>query len=215
MIDLEDAVPSTEKSQARQVVHAGIESLCGRRVGVFVRLNGVDTGLTGEDMEAVVTEGLDAVAVSKLEKVEEDVLKVDAWLELYERKAGLPVGGIEITVLPETARGLMDAYKLATARPRVGSILSAVGARSGDATKEIGYQWTRSGLDMSYMASQILLAVRAAGIEYPIGGGSLEVGDLFAGFGINPFDAILCQQQVPAQQLVGDVDEQQSCVPAA
>ena len=50
-------------------------------MGVFVRLNGVDTGLTGEDVEAVVTEGLDAVAVPKLEKVGE-VLKVDAWLEI-------------------------------------------------------------------------------------------------------------------------------------
>lgn len=177
MIDLEDAVPIAEKSQARQVVREGIEGLCGRGVGVFVRLNGVDTGLTGEDVEAVVTEGLDAVAVPKLETVEE-VLKVDAWLELFERKAGLPVGRIEIMVLPETARGIMDVYKLATACPRVGNILGAVGARSGDVTKAIGYKWTRSGLETLYMASHILLAARAAGIEYPIGGGSLEVGDL-------------------------------------
>lgn len=177
MIDLEDAVPIAEKSQARQVVREGIEGLRGRGVGVFVRLNGVDTGLTGEDVEAVVTEGLDAVAVPKLEKVEE-VLKVDAWLELFERKAGLPVGGIEIMVLPETARGIMDAYKLATACPRVGNILGAVGARSGDVTKAIGYKWTRAGLETLCMASHILLAARAAGIEYPIGGGSLEVGDL-------------------------------------
>lgn len=177
MIDLEDAVPIAEKSQARQVVREGIEGLRGRGVGVFVRLNGVDTGLTGEDVEAVVTEGLDAVAVPKLEKVEE-VLKVDAWLELFERKASLPIGGIEIMVLPETARGIMDAYELATACPRVGNILGAVGARSGDVTKAIGYKWTRSGLETLYMASHILLAARAAGIEYPIGGGSLEVGDL-------------------------------------
>ncbi len=177
MIDLEDAVPIAEKSQARRVVREGIEGLRGRGVGVFVRLNGVDTGLTGEDVEAVVAAGLDAVAVPKLEKVEE-VLKVDAWLELFERKAGLPMGGIEIMVLPETARGIMDAYELATACPRVGNILGAVGARSGDVTKAIGYKWTRSGLETLYMASHILLAARAAGIEYPIGGGSLEVGDL-------------------------------------
>ena len=88
MLDLEDAVPIAEKVEARQIVRTGIERLRGRGVGVFVRLNGVDTGLTGEDVEAVVTEGLDAVAVPKLEKVEE-VLKVDAWLELFEHKAGL------------------------------------------------------------------------------------------------------------------------------
>jgi citrate lyase subunit beta/citryl-CoA lyase len=105
------------------------------------------------------------------------VLKVDAWIELYERKIGLPVGTVEIMALPETALGIMNAYQLATACPRVGNILGGVGARSGDVTRAIGYKWTRAGLETLYMASHILLAARAAGIEYPIGGGSLEVGD--------------------------------------
>src|SRR5213080_4903233 len=46
------------------------------------------------------------------------VLKVDAWIELFERKAGLPLGTVEILALPETARGIMNAYQLATACPR-------------------------------------------------------------------------------------------------
>ena len=77
MLDLEDAVPIANKVEARHIVRTGIEGLRGRDVGVFVRLNGVDTGLTGEDIEAIVTAGLDAVAIPKLETVEE-VLKVDA-----------------------------------------------------------------------------------------------------------------------------------------
>ncbi len=164
LLDLEDAVPIANKVEARDIVRAGIEGLRGRGVGVFVRLNGVDTGLTGEDIEAIVTEGLDAVAVPKLETVEE-VLKVDAWLELFERKADLPIGTVEIMALPETARGIMDAYKLATACPRVGNIIGGVGARSGDVTKAIGYKWTRQGLETLYMASHILLAARAAGMR--------------------------------------------------
>ena len=52
-----------------------------------------------------------------------------------------------------------------------------VGARSGDVTKAIGYKWTRPGLETLYMASHMLLAARAAGIEYPLAAGSLEVGD--------------------------------------
>lgn len=177
MLDLEDAVPNKEKNAARQIARDGIVELRDAGLGVFVRLNGIDTGLTGEDIEAIVTPGLDAVAVPKLETVEE-VLKVDAWLELFERKAGLEVGSVEIMALPETARGMMDAYKLATACPRVGNIVGAVGARSGDVTKAIGYKWTRPGLETLYLASHILLAARAAGIEYPIGLGSLEVGDM-------------------------------------
>jgi citrate lyase subunit beta/citryl-CoA lyase len=176
ILDLEDAVPIVEKTEAREMVRAGIERLRERGVPIFVRVNGVNTGLTAEDIEAVVTEGLVAVAIPKLERIEE-VLKVDAWIELYERKAGLPIGTVEIVVLPETARGIMNAYQLATACPRVGNILGGVGARSGDVTKAIGYKWTRSGLETLYLASHILLAARAAGIEYPIGGGSLEVSD--------------------------------------
>jgi len=176
ILDLEDAVPNVEKVEARQTVRAGIERSRKRGVQIVVRVNGINTGLTGEDVEAIVTEGLVAVAIPKLERVEE-VLKVDAWIELFERKAGMPVGGVEIIVLPETARGIMDIYQLATACPRVGNIVGGVGARSGDVTKAIGYKWTRAGLETLYSASHMLLAARAAGIEYPLGGGSLEVWD--------------------------------------
>jgi citrate lyase subunit beta/citryl-CoA lyase len=176
ILDLEDAVPNVEKVEARKTVRAGIERSQARGVPIVVRVNGINTGLTGEDVEAIVTEGLVAVAIPKLERVEE-VLKVDAWIELFERKAGMPVGGVEIVVLPETARGIMDIYQLATACPRVGNIVGGVGARSGDVTKAIGYKWTRAGLETLYSASHMLLAARAAGIEYPLGGGSLEVGD--------------------------------------
>jgi citrate lyase subunit beta/citryl-CoA lyase len=177
ILDLEDAVPIPEKPEARSIVRAGIERSHARGVPIVVRVNGINTGLTGEDVEAVVTKGLVAIAIPKLEKVEE-VLKVDAWIELFEQKAGLPPNSVEIVVLPETARGIMDIYKLATACPRVGNIVGGAGARSGDVTKAIGYKWTRPGFETLYMASHMLLAARAAGIEYPLSGGSLEVNDL-------------------------------------
>jgi citrate lyase subunit beta/citryl-CoA lyase len=176
ILDLEDAVPNAEKGEARKTVRAGIERLRERRVPIVVRLNGLNTGLTGEDVEAVVTAGLVAVAIPKLERREE-VLKVDAWVELCERKVGLPVGAVEIVALPETALGIMNVYQLATACPRVGNIVGGVGARSGDVTKAVGYKWTRAGFETLYMASHMLLAARAAGIEYPLAGGSLEVSD--------------------------------------
>jgi citrate lyase subunit beta/citryl-CoA lyase len=176
ILDLEDAVPNDEKIEARAVVRSGIERLRDRGIPAVVRVNGVDTGLTGEDVEAIVTEGLVAIAIPKLERVEE-VLKVDAWIELFEQKAGLAPGSVEIVALPETARGIKDAYELATACPRVGNIAGGVNTRSGDITKAIGYKWTRSSFETLALASHVLLAARAAGIEYPLAIGSLEVGD--------------------------------------
>ncbi len=176
ILDLEDAVPNEDKEKARDVVRSGIERLSERGVPAVVRVNGLDTGLTAEDVEAVVTEGLVAIAIPKLEHREE-VLKVDAWIELFEKKAGLAPGTVEIIALPETARGIQDAYDLATACPRVGNIAGGAAARSGDITKAIGYRWTRPSFETLYMASHVLLAARAAGIEYPLAIGSLEVGD--------------------------------------
>jgi citrate lyase subunit beta/citryl-CoA lyase len=176
ILDLEDAVPNNEKSEARGIVRAGIERLHKRGMPVVVRVNGLNTGSTGEDIEAVVTAGLVAIAIPKLENVKE-VLKVDAWIELFEQKAGLPPGTVEIIALPETAKGMLDAYHLASACPRVGNIVGGAGARSGDVTKAIGYQWTRAGFETLGVASHMLLAARAAGIEYPLAGGSLEVSD--------------------------------------
>ena len=177
IIDLEDAVPVAEKLATRPIVRAGIERSRERGMPIVVRVNGLATGLTAEDVEAVVTAGVVAIAVPKLEHAEE-LLKVDAWIEFCERKAGLPVGGIEMMALPETARGILKAYELATACPRVGNVIGGVGSRSGDVAQAIGYKWTRSGQETLYMASHVLLANRAAGIIYPIATGSLEVGDL-------------------------------------
>ena len=58
IIDLEDAVPIAEKAEARPIVRAGIERSHKRGMPIVVRVNGVDTGLTGEDIEAVVVPGL-------------------------------------------------------------------------------------------------------------------------------------------------------------
>jgi citrate lyase subunit beta/citryl-CoA lyase len=176
ILDLEDAVPIEEKKEARTIVRAGIERLYKRGVPVVVRINGLNTGLTGEDIEAVVTAGVAAIAIPKLERKEE-VLKVDAWIELFEQKAGLPPRTVEIVAIPETARGIMNAYELATACPRVGNIAGGIAARSGDITKAIGYKWTRASFETLPLASHMLLAARAAGIEYPLSVGSLEVGD--------------------------------------
>ncbi len=84
ILDLEDAVPNAEKVDARKIVRAGIERSRERGVPTVVRVNGVNTGLTAEDVEAIVTNGLVAVAIPKLERVEE-ILKVDAWIEFFER----------------------------------------------------------------------------------------------------------------------------------
>ena len=98
MLDLEDSVPPAEKVEARSIVREGIEKLRDVDVGVFVRLNGIYTGMTSDDVEAVTVPGIHGVAVPKLESAEQ-VLRVDAWLEHFERKAGMEIGSVDRLLL--------------------------------------------------------------------------------------------------------------------
>ena len=70
IIDLEDAVPIAEKEATRQIVRDGIGRSQQRGMPIVVRVNGLGTGLTAEDVDAVVTEGLVAIAIPKLERAE-------------------------------------------------------------------------------------------------------------------------------------------------
>jgi citrate lyase subunit beta/citryl-CoA lyase len=177
LLDLEDGVPIAEKVAARATVRAGIAELRAQGVATFVRVNALDTGLTSDDIEAIVAPGLAGVMVPKIETAAE-VTRIDAWLEHFERKAGMPIGAVEILAMPETALGMQNAPAIATASPRIGCVANGIGARSGDVTKAIGYKWTPQGLEMLHIMSHILLANRAAGIEYPLSAGVLEVKDL-------------------------------------
>ena len=177
LLDLEDGVPIAEKVTARATVHAGIAELHEQKVATFVRVNALDTALTSDDIEAIVSPGLDGIMVPKIEKAEE-VTRIDAWLEHFERKAGMRLGSVEILAMPETALGMQNAPAIARASPRIGCVANGIGARSGDVTKAIGYKWTPEGFEMLHIMSHVLLANRAAGIEYPLSAGVLEVKDL-------------------------------------
>jgi citrate lyase subunit beta/citryl-CoA lyase len=158
------------------MVRDGIVALHAQGLAPFVRINALDTGMASDDIEAITVPGLRGIMVPKLESSEQ-VVRLDAWIEHFERKSGAAPGSIEILALPETALGMMNAYQLA-ALPRVGNVVNGVGARSGDVTKAIGYKWTPGGAEMLHVMSHILLANRAAGIEYPLSAGVLEVKDL-------------------------------------
>ena len=66
-----------------------------------VRLNGLETGLTGEDLEAVTCPQLYGVILPKVQ-APQDVVEVDILLKFFERKAGMAVGSVGIKPSLET-----------------------------------------------------------------------------------------------------------------
>jgi len=163
VLDLEDSVPEAEKVAARAWVADSIARVreSTQDVGVFVRVNPLDTRLTGGDLEAVVTPGLTGVFAPKIERAT-DVLRYDALLDHFEVRNG--VEGLEYIVPVETVRAIHGCLEIATASPRVGAMIGPT-AEHADIARAVGYEWTPEGNETLYHRSRILLACRDAGIH--------------------------------------------------
>ncbi|MBX6327420.1 MAG: CoA ester lyase [Pseudolabrys sp.] len=111
ILDLEDSVAPERKADAREAALAFLQRAraMGRRPRLLVRVNGLDTGLTDADLDAVVPAQPDAVLIPKAEGGA-SVTKIDTKLSLREADAGLPPGGIKILAQSvESAAGLFLA----------------------------------------------------------------------------------------------------------
>ncbi len=163
ILDLEDAVPAAMKTQAREIVAASIRTLArsSRRVGVYVRLNALETGLTGDDLEKVAIDGLDGVLLPK-NYGPRDIIACDALITHFERKNGVPAGRIEIVVSLETAQAYSQCEAILAASPRVATLFAGT-AKDADVSRSIGFQFTPGGQETLYLRSRALLAVRASG----------------------------------------------------
>ena len=66
IIDLEDAVPSAQKSSARSSIHEYLKSYQGKH-DLWVRVNGQESGLTELDIEQMVSESTRGLVIPKIE----------------------------------------------------------------------------------------------------------------------------------------------------
>jgi citrate lyase subunit beta/citryl-CoA lyase len=158
-LDLEDSVPPAEKANARQISAAALEAVGAGGSEVYVRLNNWETLMTDDDLEAVVQKGLTGVTLAKCGHAD-DVKRLDWKLDELERRRGLARGSIKISVLLETAKGVMNAYPALLASPRmVSAIFGAV-----DYTKDMRVKLTSEGEEQKYARRHVAVAARAAGV---------------------------------------------------
>jgi citrate lyase subunit beta/citryl-CoA lyase len=178
ILDLEDAVPDALKGQARAEVATSIARVRGtnERIGLWVRVNALDSGSIGADLAAVVVPGLDAVLLPKIYGPE-DVIRLDALIAHFELENGVEPGSVEIVVGLETAEAYASCEALAVASPRVATLFAGV-AGDADVARSIGFKFTAGGLETLYIRSRVVLACRAAGLEFPLGGIWQDINDL-------------------------------------
>jgi citrate lyase subunit beta/citryl-CoA lyase len=166
LLDLEDAVPAAEKDAALEQVAAFLPS--ARPRAVFVRINHPHEAHSDVELRRLAPLAPTGFFVPKIESAEE-VRLVDSSLTALELDAGLPLGEIVLVPMVESALGLLRAYEIASAAPRVGSIGLASG-ENGDFQTDVGYDWSPQGTELAYARSKLVVDARAAGLAYPIDG---------------------------------------------
>jgi citrate lyase subunit beta/citryl-CoA lyase len=165
ILDLEDSVPDSEKEAARPLVKTALKFLSAQGQVCNVRVNGFVTGLTFDDLDGVLCPELQGIALPKVETVE-DMKTLDMMLTLLEKRHSIPLGTIQTSLGIETAKALRNAYDIVISCERVTGLSLACGP-GGDASRSMGYIWSKGGTETLYLRSKAVLEARAAGIAYP------------------------------------------------
>ncbi|MGB3582563.1 MAG: CoA ester lyase [Roseiarcus sp.] len=163
ILDLEDSVAPTQKTAARALVASLIDDKPDRGWSCFVRVNALDTGLTLDDLAAVVKPGLDAILVPKTNGAA-DLESIGARLDGLEKSAGLRQGSVKLAcVATETARAMFALHSYAPPHARLialtwgaEDLAAALGATNN---KEPDGSWT---FPYQLARAQCLFAAAAA-----------------------------------------------------
>lgn len=159
MLDLEDSVSMAEKDTARLLVYNALKTIDYGNIEMVVRINPLNTPYGKKDIEAVVKAGVHVVRMPKTETAEE-VREVEREIEKVENEIGCP-GRTRIMAAIESALGVVNAYEIAIASPRMMGI--ALGAE--DYCANLKTQRSQGGDELRLARETIVVAARAAGID--------------------------------------------------
>jgi citrate lyase subunit beta/citryl-CoA lyase len=160
MFDLEDSVSINEKDAARLLVYHALKTIDYGNVEKVVRINPLNTPYGKTDVEAMVLAGAQVIRMPKTETAEE-IVELEQEIERVEKQNNIPVGSTLIMAAIESALGVVNAYKIATASPRMMGI--ALGAE--DYCANLKTQRSRDGAELLLARQTIVVAARAAGID--------------------------------------------------
>jgi citrate lyase subunit beta/citryl-CoA lyase len=141
LLDLEDSIAPQRKAKARATTVAFLKEARGakERPRLFVRVNGLRTGLTDDDLDAVVAAHPDGIVLPKSEGGAA-VIHCDAKITAREAIHGVPDGALVIiAIATETAAALFLAGTYAGASKR----LTALTWGAEDLSVEFGAESNR------------------------------------------------------------------------
>ena len=175
--DLEDSVPISEKTIARDMI---IESLSSSNKAenpidnnnnnnaanyknkelpqIFVRINSFESGLYEQDLEYVICERLAGIVIPKVNSASE-LEKITEIIANLEKKRNIEK---TLRLIPsiESSQGVVNSYDIAKFNERVCSLMFGV----FDYLYDMKLDYENEGLEYSYARAKIPVDARAAGI---------------------------------------------------
>jgi citrate lyase subunit beta/citryl-CoA lyase len=162
ILDLEDSVSADRKAAARGTALAFLQDSKHEGVRLIVRVNALDTGLTDDDLDAVIPGRPDAIMLPKAAGGS-SVTHLHAKLSAREAMAGLPDGEIGIVALAtETAASLFTTGTYRACSPRLAALTWGAEDLSADLGAEANRDEDGRFLDPYRLARSLCLAGAAA-----------------------------------------------------
>ncbi len=156
--DLEDSVPAKEKDAARKIIADALAKRADYKSSVYVRTNSPESGLVQQDLQVIVQQGIDGIVVPKVNDADEvsEITKVLSSLEA-ERGTG------KLALIPsiETARGVVNAYSIASADDRINALVFGVFdflhdmKMDYDENDDAGYAYARAKIPVDARAAGV------------------------------------------------------------
>lgn len=161
--DLEDSVPNNQKDLARQLIKSALTARTTYQArNVYARINSFDSGMTSDDLKAVVQKGIDGIILPKVGN-DEEVSEVDRILLTLEQEKGFQEKSIKIAASIESAKGVVNSYSIAKASDRVNMLVFGIFDFLYD--MHLDYEEGNNEFECIYARSKIPVDARAAGVE--------------------------------------------------
>jgi len=159
-MDMEDGVAITRKTDARAIIAQAMKELDFGTSERCIRINSVGSGLESFDLIAALATNPDSIVVPKIESADQ-VKWVSDHIESYELSSGRKVGSVRLLIGIETAKGVLNLRRIASADRRLEAII--FGAE--DYAASIGARRTKEGTEVMYARQAVITACVANDLQ--------------------------------------------------
>jgi len=169
ILDLEDAVATSDKAAARKPV---AEALKGpRRCRDYVRPNAPSSPFCYQDLVETLHDKVDGVVLPKVESAA-DLHAIDWLMAALEREHGIAEGSIDLIPMVETAAGVARVDRIVQARNlrpyRAPWRVKRLAFGAADYSLDVGLVPSHEEPELAEARARVVLASRAAGMEGPL-----------------------------------------------